>query len=171
MTNTLNYAISILALLVSIYAVVASSRFNRKTLEMTKNHFKKSVKPLLCVWNESFPDSFKLFLRNGGTGPAIIKNVVLKVNNKSYETMDKIFSDKSNNIDFGNYDHYETKIASIANYGLLPNGEVPLFEYHFKKPNARKEFHQLVSKVALIVNYETIYNEVKTFTEDPICKL
>jgi hypothetical protein len=163
-----NYILPITAIIVSIIAVTFSIWYNRRTLKMTKKHYKKSVKPLLCVWNESFPNSFKLFLRNGGTGPAIIKNIVLKVSNKSYQTMDEVFKDKDHKIKIENYDQYETKIAKVENYALLPNGEVILFEYRFKNEMGRQEFNQLVKKVTLFVNYETIYKKPKIFKEEPI---
>jgi hypothetical protein len=59
----------------------------------------------------------------------------------------------------------------VANYALVANGEVPLFEYHYINQDGNDEFEQLTNKVSLKVDYETIYKEAKTFIEDPINEL
>jgi hypothetical protein len=98
-----DYLLSIIAISVSITAIGFSICYNRKTLKMTKEHYKKSVEPLLHIWFVSLSDYHKLVLKNGGTGPALIKKVVFKVNNKSYQDMDEVFKD--NIINLGSFDH------------------------------------------------------------------
>jgi hypothetical protein len=162
--------LSIIAIGVSIAAIGFSILYNRKTLKMTKEHYKKSVEPLLYIWFVSLPNYHKLVLKNGGTGPALIKKVVFTVNNKSYQDMDEVFKD-DNIINLGSFDHTRTRIARVDNYALVANGEVPLFEYHYLNQDGNDEFEKLTNKVSLKVDYETIYKESKTFIEDPINKI
>jgi hypothetical protein len=71
----------------------------------------------------------------------MIKNVDFNVINKFYRDMD---------------------------YALVANGELLLFEYHYINQVGNAEFEQLVNKVSLIVDYETIYKETKTLIGDSI---
>jgi hypothetical protein len=96
----------------------------------------------------------------------MIKNVDFNVINKFYRDMDELFKD--NIINLGSFDHNRTRIARVENYALVANGELLLFEYHYINQVGNAEFEQLVNKVSLIVDYETIYKETKTLIGDSI---
>lgn len=177
----LDTILTCIAILISLAAVIISAIYNRRTLKSSENqfkrtlersedHFKKTVQPCLFLWNESYEKFHKLKLKNGGTGPAIINKIELKIGNKVYPVMDRLF--KENITDFGvKYDHKKTKVVSVSNHALVPNGEVLIFEYHFQNEEGRAEFTGLLKKIALTIYYKTIYDESIVSTEDPVCDI
>lgn len=165
---SLDSIMAISALFVSIVAIASAICFNIKTLKLTKDHYRRTVKPILYIWRESFPQYFFFSIKNGGTGPAIIKNVIFKLNDESYPTMDKILIANKKQIKLENIDHSKTTILFVENLALLPNADITIFKYYFLNQDGRNEFIQLLTKISFTVYFKDVYGVSDTLIEYPI---
>ncbi len=84
--------IAICALIVSIVSITIGVRYNRKSLEMTKEHNMLSVMPQKNMLHKSsyVENTSELIISNNGLGPALIESVYYYLEGKEYRSFDQL---------------------------------------------------------------------------------
>jgi hypothetical protein len=163
--SSINF-IAILALVVSIISVGFAVYFNRKNLQITKEHYIKTVDPRIKeIFEKGSPKGSPetLFccyqLRNSGNGPAIIKSGNFRVEGKDYNWMMKIYLDYIGDpLTSLTDDSMATALVYDTNEVVLaPNETVLIFNLIFKDDNYFLKFQELAEKISFYLDYESIY--------------
>jgi hypothetical protein len=150
----------IIAIVVSLFALIFSFLYNRKTLILTKDHNKKMVTPTL-VLNRGF-NSYKTFnfscnIKNAGFGPATITDIKFEYNGKSYKDFNDLFS-KEVKMYLFMINHDKTKSSKLDEREVLaPNGEEHLYFIEIKNREYFNTLEEILRKTVATINYECIY--------------
>jgi hypothetical protein len=172
----LDYLLPFIAIVVSICALIFSVIFNRKTYNLTKEHNKKSVEPMLSelyivdVRSTDKEPPYQAFqIKNCGFGPALIKSLTLTFNDKKYTEIKTLVKENLQNI---NYRADLTSTAALEGYIMAPNEQLNIFKIHFNpsSDNSFLKFKELASNISLFVEFETIYHEKRFLITQHLCR-
>jgi hypothetical protein len=166
--------VAIISVIVAIVSVRIAVKYNRKTLELTQIHNKKSVEPLLTIrysslQNTDIPncgeESFTL--TNCGFGPALIKSFHLIWGNKAYGNMFGLYKE------FNKEPRYMEGVSTaliLSNTIIASNESLLIFKFYFAKRVPFQEdyfdaikFHDLAKEVSLKIEFVTIYGEKRFY--------
>lgn len=162
-SETVNWT-AIIALGVSIISLIYTAWYGRKTFNLTKKHYIKTVEPLLTdlytINNDKDNRAIPLHsydIKNSGFGPAVMKTLTFTINEKSYRDIHTLISDTFH----GNFNLKFHIMMSVDDMVISPNEKLNLFEIHLTSQDFEEypEFQNLLSQVSLHVEYETIYSE------------
>lgn len=79
--------IAIIALIVSVLSLIFSASYNRRSLNLTKEHNMLSVKPFFLVTTGVVDNHYCIKLSNEGFGAGIFENLTYTFNNKIYTSL------------------------------------------------------------------------------------
>lgn len=156
----------IIAIVVSLFALIFSFLYNRKTLRLTKDHNKKMVTPILVLhrWfvsNDTYSYSCKL--ENAGFGPAIITDIKFICNAKSYKDFYDLFHVEINSTLF-KIDHDKTKFSKLDEREVIASGgDQPLYFAELKNIDSLTILKEILGKTIVIIKYECIYGTKHTY--------
>ncbi|MBU2514552.1 hypothetical protein KJ966_24770 [bacterium] len=157
----------VLAISTTVIALVAVVVSIWQGIE-TRKHNRLSVKPILDLVyvNKYEPEKTYpgIYLENYGVGPAIIKEVIVKLDGKPYYKSGNVFY-----FDFiGGYLRKDligdTKVlaTSIGINMTLPKGEklsLVTFMTKDQTPGVEKELVRLLNGLAIYITYQSVYGE------------
>jgi hypothetical protein len=165
-----------LAFVVSVFSLFFLIRNNRKTFRLTEQHNKKSVEPVFSInYSEELDRDIvefggiqvprssyivKLELKNCGFGPAIIKSYALRIDNRDFE---EIFSIYKQFIGQPKYVENKSYRRTFENDVIASNETKPIFIVCFTNSDSFKEFCELLKRIRLIIEFETIYEEKRNY--------
>lgn len=162
--------VAVSALGVAIISVVMGIIYNRKTLRLTEAHNKKTVEPLItdffvadAMLDQNKNSTASYHIKNCGLGPAIIKSFCFKLNDNVYNHIFAIYKTHLGE------PRYLTDLSSVftleVNHILASNESLNLFDLRFKDLESYMPFINLMINVSFELEYQTIYNDEKTFTK------
>jgi hypothetical protein len=171
--------IALCSLWVSISTARKSEKHNRETLQMTMEHNKKSVRPIISesyVLNqlENFEKNYYCTydLKNCGFGPAIVNFFKFRIDGKEYFHILEIYYkyiDKTGNSLVDPISGANAITQGVeSNAAIAPNETVNLFKLVFKDAKYFNEFQELAKKIQLIFVYEDIYGEERRIERNSI---
>jgi hypothetical protein len=159
--------IAIFALGTSIAGLLFTVWYTRRTLKITIDHNQKTVEPLLEIdtfqdFKSSSPHS-RLEIRNGGVGPAIIKNVHLEFNNNTYTDIYHLIKNEKKDIyDRLRKDKCEVLYEFPNTCVIAPNDLKTPYDLYFSiGDDTRNNFMMFLGEVDIIIDYESIYQQKK----------
>jgi|GEM_PF-1987389 len=169
---TLDRVLGVTAISLSIITLILSVRYNRKTLRLTENHNKITIKPFIVTQSSSeiIKGKYSCSILNSGLGPAIIINNYFVYKNKNYENIRPLLKDI-----VGEWDYLITQkdisISKLDNREVISPGSTQHI-YNFELPK-QVEFSLVsieLSEVSFHVEYEDAYgNEFKkSFDQHPL---
>jgi hypothetical protein len=170
------YLLSFIAIIVSIFSLVLSVRYNRKTYRLTREHNKKTVEPMLSLLYTLQAPSidkkprFQSFqIKNCGFGPAVIKSFSLIVENIGYKHIQTLMDENLKNV---NFNYSMSTLQNIENSIIPSNEEVTIFQLFFNyaplDDDAFTKFYDLAETISLKIDFETIYQEKRIFEVESI---
>lgn len=171
---------SIIAVLISVYAIVQSSRRNRKqgefdrenlrfqnelsilqkeTLHSQEQYNRKSVQPLVDINFKDYTHQIRVELRNLGLGPAIITSITISDGNLESENLIDFLPDISPE------DLYENFVYHITSRPVANGQTLCLVEYQVKhgselERNNRERIRLELSKLRIEIEYTDMYGTV-----------
>lgn len=142
---------SITTALIALLAIIISGY----SLFVQRLHNRRSFKPI-CRYEIFHEDDYiKILLWNKGTGPLIIKNVILK--NALSEKKETIY-------DFIPTSHQSTTKGyhggNFTNHILLPQESITLYEAHGSVPSLFAEIKEIVKKITVTTKYKSIFPRI-----------
>lgn len=153
--------VAICAIVVSILGIGLGVYFNWKTLKITINHNRKSVRPAL-KFDRAFDElNFEIDhgLKNSGTGPAFITKLLFFYDNKEYKSLAFLLSSnisvyhsivkQSKSIE-SNFDDRE--VIASSDYQNIYKSSFIENKYMF-------EIKKILRRTEIYVEYESIYEE------------
>lgn len=156
-----NNIIALLAIVVSIAALIFSVIYSRRTLKITIKHNKLSVEPILSIYSHSCnnDNKYDAFLRNAGMGPAILTSIKYLYKNNKYKSIFDLLEGNNTTL----YDAFNGEKSSIGSitkgYTILPQNEFNLFKIVFDKEKDFLHFLSFMNQVVIKVKFETIYGD------------
>ncbi len=168
--------VAILALIVAIISIGIAIYYNRKTLQLTEAHNKKSVEPLITdlytpdiIIEKGKNSSVSYQIRNCGLGPAIIKSYNFRINEKNFKHAFEIYEQ---NLGKPKYIYDLSTIFIIEQSHIIASNEsLFLFDLYFINLETAAQFHELVRKIAVSLEYETIYGEKRFFKKERLSRI
>ena len=139
-----------------------SIKHNNKMLDLTVQHSKLSVKPHLCTWVDETPNRYTAVLRNNGLGPAIIKSWEVRLDGQTVRGIGTAPLQAAFRKLLAKYNPEDQYGFLGPNFMLADKQEQPLLDLHFnkdKKPSSEEMWHQMFPRVAVIIDYESIYGD------------
>jgi hypothetical protein len=167
----LKYAIPLAAIIVSIFSIWFSVLYSRKTLNLTKEHNKKIVEPMLThlYMLDIRGNSQSLQIKNCGFGPALIKSVIFSVDGKQYEKFNLLITENMKNADY----KADYNINNLGDCIIASNELIVMFKLDFENKgdnNGFMKFRELARRTSLNIKYETVYGESKKLYASMICE-
>lgn len=167
-----SFIIAICSLWVSIKAIKKSARHHRETFEMTRDHNKRSVRPIISLsyfvgnLDNVEKNYFVAFaIKNCGFGPAIIKDLKYNIDNKEFDYIYDICSDYIDQperiIEISLSNAYTIFNGNDGDAAMSPNESITLFKLVFKDLGHFENFHELMKRVMFKIEYEDVYGEIK----------
>jgi hypothetical protein len=130
-------------------------------LHINRNHNRLSVKPHLFIDVDiSHEDPIKLILKNGGVGPAFIKNYRLFVDNKEItSSREQLYNDTIKKVGLDGYS-YGFFLLSIKQ-AFLPDSKTDLFVFSNEglENDDVENIRENLERIKFIIEYESIYKE------------
>lgn len=159
--------IAISAIVVSITGLIISLWYNRRTLNITIEHNKKSVEPIL---NTDYVSSYKtkiesLKISNRGLGPAIIKKIIFLYKGDKFDNIidlykkyhpDNLLKFQDQNWKYGKYSENTT---------LAPNEDILLYEIKYNSTDHFEDLRKISHEIITEITYWTIYKEKRIIDE------
>jgi hypothetical protein len=153
--------IGIMASLIAIFALGVSIWQGHEQ----RQHNRLSVKPALVFSIDTADDGtvIGINLKNAGTGPAIIKQFIISVDNKPvqsspgkvWESATKILNLTDPKFNFIHYSFDPNDVVAINE-----NIAIWSMEYeNYQKLGDKEAWKQAVSRIKINVNYKSIYDE------------
>lgn len=87
-----NSVIAIIAVLLSVTALILTVLYNRKTYQLTKIHNTLTVKPILVYSCNYHSGSIIFSIRNVGTGPGQINSLIFQHGDRTFKNISKVIS-------------------------------------------------------------------------------
>lgn len=167
----LEYAIPLVAIILSIFSIWFSVLYSRKTLNLTKDHNIKIVEPMLThlYMVDYLGNSQSLQLKNCGFGPALIKSVIFNVDGKQYEKINTLVTENMKNTDY----KVDFQINNLGDCIIASNELIIMFKLDFENKgdnNGFVKFRELARRTSLNIEYQTIYGESKELFTPTICE-
>lgn len=171
--------IAIIAIIISVFGVIFSVIYNRKTiklsiahnrqsiisnnntLEKSIEHNKLSVKPLITHDQENIGLNHTYNILNNGLGPALLNSVRFYYERKGYRILRELIKDKR--IDIYKLIDVKNSKSTVIGPGtpIMSNGKAHCHTFNFtERPKGMKEF---LKKVTIIVEYSDMYGETYKF--------
>lgn len=151
MTGTI---VAICALLVSVFSLGASIYFGW----CTRDHNRRSVKPLPFILQSDFEDRITVAVRNNGSGPLILQKAEAKnaANGQSGHLIDLV-PDPPQGLLFRNFNRFHQARA------IRPGDQVDLIDFEVanadrKGSRYRDELRQALGNLTVEVTYTDIYD-------------
>ena len=145
-----------------------------------RNYSQKSTMPVigfLCEKSWPILDEFGLYIANNGTGPAIIKAVILEVNGKAYDGCNlKGFEEALTAMGLQNTEEYLFRYKIFQKNTQLYQGQRDIFiVMHFGGERDEAMFNKFekgMSQLMIIIIYESTYGKlyIKTYKYSEQCK-
>jgi len=150
-------------LIISVLAIVIAVL----SASLSREHNKLSVRPLLFISRFNFPDErVSLVIENGGTGPAIIESISIKIGNNTYNansftwTIEVMPLLKSLKIIPEELDSIPLDVLSVNEMFVLgTNNKMFMLK---AQPNSKTDYLYAVKVINAIhvnVKYRSIYKE------------
>jgi len=156
-----NSVIAILAIFISLFGLVFSVIYNRKTIKITIRHNELSVKPLLqfSVLVDNNVGLIKYDLSNRGLGPALFDYLVYKYEDETYNNINELFNSLKDRIKTSkdlnyNIDYRELKKNTV----ISANDTIQLFSIKLKPENYTDSTAKLIENVNIEIFYRDMYN-------------
>lgn len=153
---TADRTLVVIAIFVSLFGLLFSVFYNRKTLKMTEEHNKRTTEP------------HTIKLVNSGFGPALINSVEFTCNGKIYTDFPTLLLE--NYLDASN--NFETNSSSVTDIGahtLIAIGtNIHLFTRTFKPHFNLHAYIDFLKDVRVQIEYENIYQDVRTMNDQMI---
>lgn len=170
-TFILDYLIPLVAIIVSIFSIWFTVLYSRKTLNLTKDHNKKIVEPMLThlYMVDYLGNCQSLQLKNCGFGPALIKSVIFSIDGKQYEKINLLVTENMKNADY----KADFQINNLGDCIIASNELIVMFKLDFENKgdnNGFVKFRELARRTSLNIEYETIYGESKKLFTPMICE-
>lgn len=156
--------IAIIALIVSGLGLCLAYHFNRKSLNQSFIHNKKSTEPLLNYHQQFIDNKQILTLENNGLGPAFIQTIHFIYQSKVYFDLRSLYKAHWPDI----YNRINTKKGTLVKAGssfyISQNNSKLLNEVYFmENPPKLKELRNVLRRINFVVMYKTIYEEVREY--------
>lgn len=152
----------IIAILVSLAGLYISSQYNRKTLEMTEAHNKKTIFPALTLITNFKTNGANLFycgIKNSGVGPAIITKVEFYYKKKKFIDLDKFLVEKFKTYSISTITK-GSKISTLYDREVLAiNSEQNIYKMYYKNPMIVLQIQAILKETRIKVEYESVYGE------------
>jgi hypothetical protein len=152
--------IAFFALLLSLIVFIKTSRFNRKTIQLTIDHFKLSIKPLLQESYQIDDEKYEIscYLKNNGPGPAIIKELNFTYKDKSYKGVKTLLYDNKSSINLpGEFNIEFTDI--FTNSILSSSDKIRLYKITSPSSKGHKEITKISNYISVNIIYEDVYGD------------
>ncbi|MFT5971138.1 MAG: hypothetical protein ACI8ZO_001657 [Flavobacteriales bacterium] len=148
------------AIIISILSLIISVLFNRKTLNMTIDHNKKSVIPAITFHRREDADdkSFSLSISNSGLGPAIITNISFAYKSETYSD---IFTLLEKNTSISKEDFEKTgMLVSILDHreALATGKDEDIYSVKFTNDINYQTGKEIFKKTECVIQFEDLYN-------------
>ncbi len=155
--------ISIIAIVVSVIAVLFSIKYNRKSLKMAHKHNMLSVRPIINT-TIALQKKPTFILENNGIGPAFIKKISFTYKDKTAENISTLLDliKHENNFPNININYSENKLKS--SFSLSEKSKIIIFSTDLSKENMEdiQQFNRIFEKIGTSILYSDIYkNEYK----------
>ena len=150
-----------IAICISSISLLFSIFFSRITLNITKKHNKKSVRPAI-KFQRSFNDEklyFNAGLINAGIGPAFITKIKFIYDKESYDSIFSLLNKKIKTfpliVDAG-----KSTESKFDNIEVIASSEYQnIYKTNIIKGDHMFEIKRILRITELVVEYESIYNE------------
>lgn len=155
--------IAILALIVSIISVY----FVYATLKQHRKHNINTVKPISFIAAGDYENLLYVSIENNGTGPLVIKNLVVKNKTQATTSVIDIIPDSIRNTAV-----FSKFTTNLSNRAILAGEELRLLEYRIDRElinqepysSTREAIRKVLKNVEIKLSYTDIYGET-TFNE------
>jgi hypothetical protein len=171
MLTTIDW-VAVFALVVAIVSLFISVRFNRKTLNLTEKHNKKTVEPFLADHFNNMsedPDPSKKVqtytIKNCGPGPAIITLMRFTYKNEELTDLQAFYEEHTKSINCFS----RLRITKIGSSHILSsNDNMELFNFSCPSDYHLKRILEINKSVGVHIVYSSIYGNEKVFHRDAI---
>ncbi|MBP1631388.1 MAG: hypothetical protein H6Q15_2281 [Bacteroidetes bacterium] len=160
-----NTIIAICAILISLFGIVISLIYYRKTLNATIKHNKLSVEPLLFIDVSIIDNDIKVELINGGLGTAKLNTLKICYNDKMFADFNKLMKDCS----ISETERHIYKLFD-KNSPIPSNKREDVFIINCTSLEMTKAIEAIFKEVSVIIEYESMYGEKKYFSDALIPK-
>lgn len=149
--------------LATAIAVVALS-VTVSQLSVIRKHNKLSVRPYLAFWewHDGADNTYSLYLRNNGIGPAIITSFSVYVDQKRIDGRGDKALEKAVLILFKNSNVLVERAYVNKGYSMAANEKRRLIQLNLNAvtpPLTMVDLEQAQNRVRIVIEYESIYDE------------
>jgi len=154
--------IAICAILISIIGLWVSVKYSRATLNHTITHNKLSIEPFFEIYGNFETTSIKMIIKNVGFGTAIIKSMLFKNENKTYNVILDLINDKE--IPFNEDVVVGSDLLRSGCEYIAKDGEIKICLIDSLDPNDKNSLIDIFKKTELVMEFETLYGERRNYT-------
>lgn len=156
--------ISVFALVISVITVLISIMFTTQQTNLFKEHNRKTVKPILSIEKNLYDYELALKLTNNGIGPAIIKSILIVLNQKEFEfTNMNVVTEFNNHIKKNHHRHINISYQVLFPGSSIKEGTTRILIYlkveQLRNETERIFYTQKFKNMTCKVFYESIYEE------------
>lgn len=149
-----------LAIIISIVSLIFSVVFSRITINITRNHNKKSVRPIIqSKISIDLNKKFELKLVNNGTGPAIIKSVEYNLDGKTYTDFGVLYDNHLIQNKNDKYENHHRNHTFLSGISIKEGCESSTIQMYLDDNVCIEKMGKLMDNIQIKVLYTSIYNE------------
>lgn len=148
--NLINFIIDNIISCVAIFISLLSLGFSIYFSCLQIRHNKNSVRPVSSIRLDDYEDVLAVKIKNAGTGPLTIKNLIFK--NKNYTTSSLISLMPSIE------QNWDTFIEETENWTISVNEELVLIRLYPENNEILTQIRKSLSQITVYLEYTDIYN-------------
>jgi hypothetical protein len=160
--------IAFVAIVLSLFGIIFSVFYNRKTIDLSIKHTKLSIEPILNlqIYISNNDNSIKIELINYGLGTAYIKSLDILYNENTFNNFYELIKDNL----FDGID-YKVQYFMLGNNNYLSSDKnILLYKYTVNTASELESIKSLLRKTKITLKYESMYGDKKEMTHNNLIK-